>query len=90
LILLGALTNWLEPQAPLPRFLGWTLLAFAMAGIVLMPVSDFWLLLPPAVGILVRRGLRGAAGGIIDLELMQAEDGFSRRRNETGLDHTTR
>jgi hypothetical protein len=59
LILLGALALWIEarsPREPLPRFLGWTLLAFAVAGVVLMPVSVFWLLLPPAVGILARRG----------------------------------
>jgi hypothetical protein len=61
-ILLGALTNWIETQGPLPRFLGWTLLAFAALGSVLMPVSGFWLLLPPAVAILVRSRPREASG----------------------------
>ena len=56
LILLGALANWIEARGPLPRFLGWTLLAFAMLGAVLIPISGFWFLLPPAVGILARRG----------------------------------
>jgi Family of unknown function (DUF6463) len=61
LILLGALTDWIEARRPrmqLPRFFGWTLLAFAVGGIVLLPVSGFWLLLPPALGILTRRGRR--------------------------------
>jgi hypothetical protein len=59
LILLGALVNWIEARSPrehLPLFLGWTLLGFAILGAVLIPVSGFWFLLPPAVGILVRRG----------------------------------
>ncbi|HEY2738283.1 MAG TPA: DUF6463 family protein [Thermoanaerobaculia bacterium] len=58
LALLGALASWSEAREPLPRFLGWTLLVFAVLGIVLMPISGFWFLLPPAAGILARRGQR--------------------------------
>ena len=53
--LLGALANWIEARMEPPRFLGWTLLAFAAAGIVMMPVSGFWLLLPPGAAIVRRR-----------------------------------
>jgi uncharacterized membrane protein len=52
--LLGALTSWIEARMEPPRFLGWTLLAFAVVGIVMMPVSGFWLLLPPAVALVAR------------------------------------
>lgn len=37
----------------LPKSLGWSLLALAMIGIVLVPVSGFWLLFPPAITVLV-------------------------------------
>lgn len=39
----------------LPKSLGWSLLALVALGVVLMPVSGFWLAIPPAVGILLRR-----------------------------------
>jgi hypothetical protein len=38
---------------PLPRSLGWSLLALVLLGGVLMPVSGFWLALPPAISILL-------------------------------------
>lgn len=36
------------------RPMGWCLLALVLAGVVLMPVSGFWLVLPPALALLVR------------------------------------
>ena len=39
----------------LPRPLGWSLLALASLGVVLMPASGFWLAFPPAIAILVRK-----------------------------------
>ncbi len=36
------------------RLIGWSLLALALAGIVIMPVSGFWLILPQA-WLLLRR-----------------------------------
>lgn len=44
------------PQA-LPRSLGWSLLALALLGVLLMPASGFWLALPPAFALLRRRPL---------------------------------
>jgi len=38
----------------LPGSLGWSLLALAILGVVLMPDSGFWLAFPPAIAVLVR------------------------------------
>jgi hypothetical protein len=38
--------------SPLPRAIGWSLLALVLLGITLMPVSGFWLAFPPAIAIL--------------------------------------
>jgi hypothetical protein len=55
-ILLGATVLWIERNAGLrePRFVGAALLAFVGVAGILMPVSGFWLFLPPALA-LVRR-----------------------------------
>lgn len=37
-----------------PMLLGASLLAFAVAGIAVMPVSGFWLFLPPSIALLRR------------------------------------
>ena len=42
-------------SAPLPKSLGWSTLALATLGVVLMPASGFWLAFPPAIAILVRK-----------------------------------
>jgi hypothetical protein len=39
----------------LPKSLGWCLLVLAAVGAVLVPVSGFWLVFAPAIGILVRQ-----------------------------------
>ena len=44
----------------LPAFLGWGLLTFTLAVLVIMPISGGWLLVPPAFG-LVARGRHRAA-----------------------------
>ena len=55
-ILIGYLADWIErvAQRSLPRFLGWTLLAIAIVGVVVTPVSGFWLVFPPAFGALAQ------------------------------------
>ncbi|WP_199617606.1 DUF6463 family protein [Paenibacillus alkalitolerans] len=50
LIYLGYTADWLLKKkgiAPPPAF-GWILLAICLAGVVVMPVSGFWLVLPQA------------------------------------------
>jgi hypothetical protein len=55
MLLLGAVVDWVELRlGATPRLLGWSLLGMGAAGCILMPVSGFWLALPPAVGILMR------------------------------------
>ena len=55
MILIGALVRWIERQGyPLPRFLGWGLLAIAAAVVFIMPASGGWLMFVPAIGALLK------------------------------------
>ncbi len=40
---------------PIPATLGWGLLGLTVAGVVLMPASGFWLVLPAIAGILIKQ-----------------------------------
>lgn len=54
---LGLAVTALERQAahkPLKQVAGWILMLCAL-GVVLMPVSGFWLVVPPAIVLLLRR-----------------------------------
>lgn len=65
-VMLGALIHWTQARTgTLPTFLGWSLLAFGAAGVFLMPVSGFWVLLPQAVMMILvsRRSSPGAVSG---------------------------
>ena len=58
-LILGGLVHWSQDQTgTLPSFLGWSLLALGLAGVVMMPFSGFWIILPLAVLMVVvaRRG----------------------------------
>ncbi len=60
-VLLGALVDWIEAQGlPLPRRLGWGLLALVALGGFCMPVSGFWLFVPAAIAALRRPTPRAA------------------------------
>ncbi|MGH2585511.1 MAG: DUF6463 family protein [Dehalococcoidia bacterium] len=54
LIMLGGLCRWTQRRldGALPAPLGWGLLGFSSAGIVIMPLSGFWLVLPQALLVL--------------------------------------
>jgi hypothetical protein len=55
LMLAGLAIHTLERQgAGLPRALAWWLLGTAAIGVALMPASGFYLVLPPAIAILLR------------------------------------
>lgn len=51
---LGQLISWVEAQGrQAPGWVGWELLTLAVIGAALMPVSGWWLVMVPAVLILV-------------------------------------
>jgi hypothetical protein len=53
--LLGLLVDEMEKRGQqLPKTLGWGLLAMAVLGVVLMPDSGFWLVLPVGFALLRR------------------------------------
>lgn len=58
-MLLGALMHWVlrTLKQELPPFLGWSVLAICTLGVLMMPVSGFWLGLPQA-WIILRRTRR--------------------------------
>ncbi len=62
LFILGQLAQWVQQKTDaLPDALGWWLLGLALVGVVMMPVSGFWLILPQAAYILyVNRAARRA------------------------------
>ncbi len=53
-LILGGLVHWAQARTgTLPAFLGWSLLALGLFGVILMPISGFWAVLPQAVLMLV-------------------------------------
>jgi hypothetical protein len=40
---------------PIPKSIGWSLLIMTILGVVLMPVSGFWLALPPAFAVILKK-----------------------------------
>ncbi len=62
LFMLGQLAHWMQQKTgTLPDALGLWLLGLALVGVVMMPVSGFWLILPQAAYILyVNRASRRA------------------------------
>ncbi len=52
----GGLIDWIESrELPVPAAVGWALALLTAAGIAMMPVSGFWMLLVPAVGMIIGR-----------------------------------
>jgi hypothetical protein len=43
---------------PIPRGFGWGLLALSVVGAIMMPVSGFWLVIPQALYLLWKPGVR--------------------------------
>ena len=67
LFICGLAVSALEKSSPnpLPTSLGWSLLALSILGVVLMPASGFWLVLPPALAIFLRKPcIPSAAAGV--------------------------
>ncbi len=58
LIVFGALIDWCESKGiKLPLFLGWGLLTITIIGVMLMPVSGFWLVIIPSIGAIRNKAL---------------------------------
>ena len=52
-VVLGALVHWTQARTgTLPAFLGWSVLALGISGVILMPFSGFWLVFPQGVLVL--------------------------------------
>ncbi|QGY39102.1 hypothetical protein GM415_02835 [Pseudodesulfovibrio cashew] len=60
---IAGLSLWvIRKTGALPIFLGIAFLAFALVGGLVLPVSGFWLFIPPGLGI-VAHALKGARPG---------------------------
>lgn len=53
-----ALSALERAAVPVPKAIGWGLLVLGVAGAALVPVSGFWLLLPPALALVTRKTAR--------------------------------
>ena len=55
LLVVGVLVNQAERSGvAIPRFVTWTFVGLVVVGVVVMPISGIWLLIPPVVGMLIR------------------------------------
>jgi hypothetical protein len=55
LLIVGVLVNQVEREGlRVPRFVVWSFAGLVFVGVVVMPISGIWLLIPPAFGVLFR------------------------------------
>ena len=56
LLIVGVLVNQVEREGlAIPRFVTWSFAGLVVVGVVVMPISGIWLLIPPAAGMVFRR-----------------------------------
>ncbi|UCE07736.1 MAG: hypothetical protein JSW07_06810 [bacterium] len=56
LLIVGALVNQVEKHGlTVSSFVNWALVVLTIIGVVVMPISGIWLLLPPVAGLLIRK-----------------------------------
>ena len=56
LLLVGVLVDQTERKGlAIPLFVTWLFAALTVIGVVVMPISGIWLLIPPAAGMVFRR-----------------------------------
>jgi hypothetical protein len=55
LLIVGVLVNQGEREShAIPRFVTWSFAALTVIGVVVMPISGIWLMIPPAIGMAIR------------------------------------
>jgi hypothetical protein len=55
LFIVGPLVNQAERHGlAIPRFVTWSFVALILIGVVVMPISGIWLLIPPAAAMAIR------------------------------------
>ena len=55
LLITGVLIDQLEHERlVIPRFVTWSFAVLTVIGVVVMPISGIWLLIPPAAGMVAR------------------------------------
>ena len=55
LLIVGALVNQAEHQRlAIPRSVTWVFAVLTLIGVVVMPISGIWLMIPPAIGMVNR------------------------------------
>ncbi len=60
LLIIRGLVVWIEHNTmDTPAFLSWSFLSITAVGAFIMPVSGFWLLLIPTIGLFRRRRMSG-------------------------------
>ena len=54
-LIVGVLVNQVEREGlGIPRFVTWSFVALTLIGVVVMPISGIWLLIPPVAGMVTR------------------------------------
>ena len=55
LLIAGTLINQVERRGlAIPRFVTWSFVGMTVIGVVVMPISGIWLLIPPVAGMVFR------------------------------------
>jgi len=58
MIVFGALVDWCESkEIKLPPTIGWGLLTISIIGVLFMPVSGFWVVIIPSIGLIRHKAL---------------------------------
>ena len=68
MLVLGHFFTWVERRLnhAVPSFIGWELVLLSVVGLVLMPLSGFWLVLGVAIyAIVAARRTKQTAGGVM-------------------------
>ena len=55
LLIVGVMVDQTEKRGlAVPSFVNWAFVVLALIGVVVMPISGIWLLLPPVAGLMIR------------------------------------